>query len=437
VDTRDETRLHLLEPNVNLNMRALMISPAMPALTGGGLSMRMGLFLHALSGIAETDLLVLPFGGLQKNQEQLDPHFNATCRVIPVTGREDTLFKLLSRIQDQAERLEAFRRYGRSSLAASLSVAVLADIVNAAAGKTYNVIHVGRSYFAGAALALEAQSVRSLDADENDAEVFRRWAAMELSAGDQEASALYIAEAEACERQQSATMGKFDMVFASSKNEAQSLQPYRAGRPIHVIPNAVVPPKSVVHHDDGHTLLFVGSLSFPPNREGLLWFAREVWPLLGAQRRGPLRLMIVGRDCPPEVERLSGLTGISVHSDVVSLDEFYAQATLAVVPLLVGGGTRIKIIEAALHGVPVVSTRLGAEGLFLAEGREILLAHDAQQMADQIRSALDNPSLVRALGQQAQALCQAKYGFDVVSHQLACNWKELLAKRNPGENMSG
>jgi glycosyltransferase involved in cell wall biosynthesis len=412
-------------------MRALMISPAMPALKGGGLSMRMGLFLHALSEIAETDLLVLPLGGLPKHQQLLDPYFSATCKVISIAGREDTLFKLLLRVQDDAERLEAFKRYGRSSLAASLSAAVLADIADATAGKTYDIIHVGRSYFAEAALVLKSQADRTLDADENDAEVFRRRAAMELAAGNQQASAHFIAEAEACDRQQSATLGQFDMVFASSAKEAQSLQLYQAGRPVQVVTNAVVPPKSVVRQDDGQTLLFVGSLGFPPNREGLLWFAREVWPLLGARSGKPLRLLIVGRDCPPEVQRLSDIAGISVHSDVVNLDEFYARATLAVVPLHVGGGTRIKIIEAAMHGVPVVSTRLGVEGLSFAEGREILLAEDARQMANQIISALSNPSKAREIGLGAQAVAKAQYSFETVSHQLACNWKELLAKRNP------
>ena len=409
-------------------MRALMISPAMPAMTGGGLSMRMGLFLHGLGTIAETDLLVLPLGGLPKNQEQLDRYFKATCKIVPITGREDSLFKLVSRVQDKAQRLEAFRRYGRGSLAATLSAAVLADVATATAGQSYDIIHVGRSYLAEAALSIKGHAARSLDADENDAEMFRRQAALELAAGDDDQSAFHFAEADACDRQQSAVLGKFDLVFASSEREAQSLLPYREGRPLIVVPNAVIKPKPAPRQDDGRTLLFVGSLGFWPNKEGLQWFVREVWPLLLSQTKHPLRLRIVGRDCPTDIQRLSNIAGISVHPDVANPDDFYAQATIAIVPLRAGGGTRIKIIEAAMHGVPVVSTRLGAEGLCFEDGREIFLAEGASHLASQISLALENPAHSQALAQRAMTLAQSEYGYEAISHQLACNWKDLLAK---------
>jgi glycosyltransferase involved in cell wall biosynthesis len=143
-----------------------------------------------------------------------------------------------------------------------------------------------------------------------------------------------------------------------------------------------------------------------------------------------LRFLIVGRDCADEILRLAAFSGISVQADAANLEEFYNQATLAIVPLRAGGGTRIKIIEAALLGVPVVSTRVGAEGLSFVDGRDIWLADDAKGMTDEILFALDNPDLARDLASRAQALAQAEYSHDKVSNELACIWKGLLAKGN-------
>lgn len=412
-------------------MRALMISPAMPAMTGGGLSMRMGLFLHSLITIADTDLLVLPLGGLSNLNAKLDKRFVANCKIIPLIGQEDTQFKFISRIKDPVQKLEAFRNYGRSALTASLSVPVMAEINATTADITYDLIHVGRSYLADAGLVVQGHARRTLDADENDAEVSRRQAALAFSKGEQNWADMNWAEADACDRQQSQTLGKFDLVFASSMKEAESLQTCRKGQPISVVPNSALPPQSVLRQHDGNTLLFVGSLGHWPNTEGLQWFVHEVWPLVVASSRKQPRFLIVGRDCPAEIRELSSVPGISVHPDVENLDGFYAHASLAVVPLRAGGGTRIKIIEAALHGLPVVSTSLGAEGLPFANGREIWLADDAPSMAASIVSALGNPHLARVVGQRAQVLASSEFDFDRISRKLACQWTELLAKRIP------
>ena len=405
-----------------------MITPAMPALRGGGLAMRMGLFLKSLASIAEVDVLVLPLGGMQRHHAELDSGFGSTCKIIPLVGREDTQLKLISRIADPVKQLIAFRSYGRSSLAAYLSAPVMADIIKATAGVSYDLVHVGRCYLAEAGLAVQRGARLTLDSDEDDAQVFRRRAALDFADQKRNRGEFLLAEAEACESLQRATLAKFDLVFASSNEEAKSLSLYRNDRLVSVVFNTLQRPKQVMRNTGCNTLLFVGSLGYLPNRDGLKWFVREVWPLLQKGAKKPLQFLIVGRGCPPDIRNLNLIRGISVYEDVESLAEFYARADVAVVPLFVGGGTRIKIIEAALHGVPVVSTSLGAAGLSFKNGQEIWLADDAQAMAACIVSALSSPERAVQLGEKARFKAIAEFDFDTISKSLACQWTELLAQ---------
>jgi glycosyltransferase involved in cell wall biosynthesis len=125
--------------------------------------------------------------------------------------------------------------------------------------------------------------------------------------------------------------------------------------------------------DDPLRLLFVGSGAFWPYARGLAWFAREVMPLLRAG--GPVAFDVVGEP-PPDPVRLEGVT---YHGRVPDVVPFYATADALVVPVFEGSGTRLKIVEAAMLGRPVISTALGAEGLPIAPDREYVRAESPQE----------------------------------------------------------
>src|SRR6202034_3746319 len=109
------------------------------------------------------------------------------------------------------------------------------------------------------------------------------------------------------------------------------------------------------------TILFVGSMDYHANIDAMTWFTRTAWPEI-ARARADLRLVIVGRDPAPEVRALAS-DRIRVTGTVEDVRPYYASALAAVVPLRSGSGTRLKIFEAMAAGVPIVSTRLGAEGI--------------------------------------------------------------------------
>ena len=135
------------------------------------------------------------------------------------------------------------------------------------------------------------------------------------------------------------------------------------------------PPPNNARADEAVDIVFVGSMDWMPNVDGVLWFTREVWPRITAARPGTT-LAIVGRQPPPEIQALTADPAIRVTGTVPDVRPWLWQSRLSIVPLRIGGGTRLKIYEAMAARLPVVSTAIGAEGLAGDTDREILIADE-------------------------------------------------------------
>ena len=171
---------------------------------------------------------------------------------------------------------------------------------------------------------------------------------------------------------------------------------------------------------NSHDLLFVGALMYKPNIEGIRWFINSVFP--GFRRKYPTaRLMVVGRSPSPEARALCESTpGVELCEDVPDLKEYYRRCRAVVVPLLAGGGTRIKILEAALAGRPVLSTPIGAEGLELEDRADILLFGSADDFNARY-SLLNSKSLYRSIVEGARKTILTKHStkqFDAVMDEV-------------------
>ena len=179
-------------------------------------------------------------------------------------------------------------------------------------------------------------------------------------------------------------------------------------------------------------IVFVGSMDYHANIDGVVEFARAVWPALH-ERQAQLVFTIVGRDPSAEVRQLASLPGIEVTGTVADVRPYYREAVAAVVPLRVGGGSRLKILEAMAAGVPVVSTSLGAEGLKVWHAKDILIADTNDQLREALATVVESERVNRRLRQSGRALISSRYDWLRAGESLFKTYEELLAARKSGK----
>lgn len=175
------------------------------------------------------------------------------------------------------------------------------------------------------------------------------------------------------------------------------------------------------------TLLFFGAIDYHPNTDGLRYFLGEVFPLLRA-RAPRVKLSIVGRRPPPEILAHRG-PDVQITGAVEDVRPHLARASIVIVPLRLGSGTRLKILEAMAMGKAVVSTTLGAEGLAVVPERDLLLADDPATFAAQIQRLLDDPKLAARIGAAGRRLVVERYSWRASVDRLASFYEEVLEAR--------
>ena len=219
------------------------------------------------------------------------------------------------------------------------------------------------------------------------------------------------------------TLARFDRILAVSDADAETFRRLYAPRiaaPIDVVPTGVdtafftPTPEAFVRP---RHLVFVGSMDWMPNEDAVLFFCREVLPLV-RQAEPETTLSIVGRAPTAAVRRLGQEPGIEVTGTVTDVRPALGTAAATIVPLRVGGGTRLKIFEAMAAGKAVVSTTVGAEGLPAEPGRHLLIADGAEAFAAAVVRVLREPELRRSLERDARALVVDHYDWAVAAARL-------------------
>lgn len=211
-----------------------------------------------------------------------------------------------------------------------------------------------------------------------------------------------------------------DAVALTSAREATILRALAPATSIAVVPNGVdlefFRPRPVEREVAGR-VIFTGALTYQPNVQAVLHFAQHIWPLI-QQARPHATWQIVGRYPPSEVQRLAELPGVSVTGAVPDVRPYLAEAQVALAPLLVGSGTRMKILEAFAMGKPVVSTPVGCEGLPVLSGEHLSVADDPRAFADAVVTLLDRPDLRARYGEAGRALATAGFGWEASARAL-------------------
>jgi sugar transferase (PEP-CTERM/EpsH1 system associated) len=175
----------------------------------------------------------------------------------------------------------------------------------------------------------------------------------------------------------------------------------------------------------GRSLIFTGAMNYPPNVDAATWFCGEIWPRV-RRRASDVRLFLVGRSPAPRVRALNGVEGVRVTGEVPDVRPYLAGAAAMVVPLRSGGGTRLKILEAMAMARPVVSTTVGAEGLDVVDGRDLLLADTPADFARAVERVLGSPDLAQRLGEAGRRLVLERYGWPRCLSPLETLYERLL-----------
>jgi glycosyltransferase involved in cell wall biosynthesis len=158
-------------------------------------------------------------------------------------------------------------------------------------------------------------------------------------------------------------------------------------------------------------------MSYFPNQQGLRWFLERVFPLV--RRRVPNARLVAAGASPPKWLRKRAEEHVLVTGAVEDMRPFLARARVTIAPLLTGGGTRVKILEANAVGRPVVSTAIGAEGLGVRDGDSILLADDPEQFAHHVIAVLSDDALARRLSVAGRAYVTQNHDWDRIGERLS------------------
>jgi glycosyltransferase involved in cell wall biosynthesis len=242
--------------------------------------------------------------------------------------------------------------------------------------------------------------------------------------------ALLALEARKMARYEVETCRKFDRVVWVTRQDHEAVQRQVSDSGLQVPNSAVIPicgdPQTtpvVTRKANARRITFVGGLHYPPNAQGVLWFAEQVWPHVQQQIPDAI-LTIIGKN-PPGGFRISdfGLRNLEVMGYVADPRPYLEETAVFIVPLLAGGGMRVKIVDAWTWGLPVVSTTVGAEGIEIRPGENILTADTSAAFAGATVRLLQSPEEGQRLAQAGRQWVERRYDWRTV-YQL---WDQVYA----------
>jgi glycosyltransferase involved in cell wall biosynthesis len=209
------------------------------------------------------------------------------------------------------------------------------------------------------------------------------------------------------------------LLLVCSEHDRSVIARLCPGPSVAVVPNVVdVDRYTPSYHSDGATILYTGGMDWFPNRDAVEFFVTQIFSRIRSQVPD-VRFVVAGRNPPEEFrQRLGRVPGVEFTGTVPDMRAEIASATVCVVPLRIGSGTRLKILEAAAMAKPIVSTRLGAEGLEFRDGQEIALEDEPAAFADAVVKLLSAAPDRHRLGLAARTRVERNYSFSALRASL-------------------
>jgi glycosyltransferase involved in cell wall biosynthesis len=384
---------------------ALVLAPETPYPLAGGGALRTASLLHYLALRYDVDLVVFQQPGAPDPGRQLPAGLVRRVSVVrlPAHGRSfparalRNALRVARRVPPLVDRFAGFGR----------------EIERAIEGRRYDIGIVEHSWCAPYVEQLARVCGRTvLDLHNIESVLDQRCAEVESGAR----AWAHRVFSRASLKLERTWLPRFSEVLAASESDAARARAIAPGARVTVYPNAL-PLTPLRAGGDEDAIVFSGNMAYHPNISAVRFFRREIWPLL-RERWPQLVWRLVGKN-PEAVRRFTpGDARIEVQGQVEDAIRELARAKVAVVPVLVGSGTRLKILEAWSAGVPVVSTTLGAEGLGARDGESLLLADSGPAFAEAVSRLLACTELRQRVGAAGRLLLEKEFTWEKA-------WKKL------------
>lgn len=263
---------------------------------------------------------------------------------------------------------------------------------------------------------------------------FKIWERYASLPGNPAMRAAAFLEARRVRRYEARVAGRADLVFAAPNDGRELIAAGADARRIadtyHLGDDAHLALPELRFDDTIRKLMYVGFLGWEPNVQGLLWFIERVWPLL-VLRHPDLRFDIVGKNPDQRLrDAVAAHPAITLTGYVADLDSVYRDSRVSVAPLLFGSGMKVKVLDAMARGIPTVTTSVGAEGIDIENGRELLVEDDPLRMADAIDALLENRDMWERLQANSRQLIRDRYTWRRLFAAMHGEMERCLADRS-------
>ena len=233
------------------------------------------------------------------------------------------------------------------------------------------------------------------------------------------------------EKFEAAALHRSDAVGAVSDKDAVLIGRVASPGKVAVIPNGVdLAYFGIDRTPEPWNIVTVGSLDWAPNVEGIMWFLDNVWPQIVA-KCPEAEINIVGRN-PPKYLLNRAKNNVAVLASVADVRDYVKKASVFVVPLFSGGGTRLKVLEAMAMRVPLVSTSVGVEGIQCENRRHFMVADRPEEFANRVLELLGNRSMADKLADNAHVLVSMQYGWDAIGEKLNNVYRAVVSSSGAG-----
>lgn len=409
-------------------MRILLLTPDPPAITGanGGATRQLQLYRRLIE-LGHEVTVVAPFvqtkgdlvGELEQQGFTVRPYLRPKSRVVEVLGAVARRPALL---------LAPFRLSIQSFVAAVYWTRLKRISLDTFAESDFDIVCIEQE-FAASWIDTIAPGVPRVIVVQQVESAYRRDRSQRLAGPRRWLARIDATRAERYERR---WIPAFDLVVCMTQVELDRLRKIVGDLPpATVLPNgADVRALAAVGPDPGQDrVLFTGTLAFEPNAVAAKWLAREVWPRV-IEERPQARLEIVGRSPGDDVLALGAANNVTVHADVPDIRMHFERASICTLPMLEGGGTRLKLAEAFAARRAVVSTTNGVEGIDVEAGKEALVSDDPREFAAAIVYLLRDLQARQAVADRGHKFAVENFDWSELGERWAQTLRELHASKS-------